>query len=122
MGLEAPPALAALTSLLSLLSRCPWIVPGRSCPDLGAASPLRPTPLCAVLPETARAPAGHTVPHPDEPYVVRPLWPAQGLLCPQLLLFLERGVARPGRQNGRALSGVIATMDMWQARGWGARA
>lgn len=36
--------------LLSLLCRCPWIVPGRSCLDTGGASPLRPIILCTGFP------------------------------------------------------------------------
>nr|XP_020765155.1 ninjurin-1 isoform X2 [Odocoileus virginianus texanus] len=31
-------------------SRCPWIVPGRSCLDTGGASPLRPIILCTGFP------------------------------------------------------------------------
>eukprot|EP00069_Balaena_mysticetus_P002419 bmy_04156T0 len=81
-------------------------------------------PPVRTFPQTAIAQAGPTGLHPNKPHTVRPLWPAQGLLHPQLLLLLEHGAVRPRRQNCRVLSkgrrcrGHAAGPRMGGARGW----
>lgn len=72
--------------------------------------------MCGI-PPTARAQAGPTGLHLFKPHAVRPLWPAQGLLCPWLTVLLECEVARPRRQNWTAPR-QGAAVDMWQAQGW----